>query len=233
MHAALCPKRPTHLFNGLTASGSPSATFSENNSDVLPQGVTFNSLTGQFTGTPAAGTAGTYTLHFTAANGVAPDDTQTFTLNVMPDISGTWNFNGQAVSIVQTGASLTFTNEHARTSAGGFTSFTAPDSIIATDWGNMTATLSHDNTEIDWSNGSKWTRFPADITGSWKFGIAATGIALAAGQLIFTNESGAHAAGSFIAANQVEVPDWGNLIGTLSNDNQTLTWSNNSVWVHA
>ena len=33
-------------------------------------------------GTPAAGTGGTYALTFTAANGVSPDATQSFTLTV-------------------------------------------------------------------------------------------------------------------------------------------------------
>ncbi len=51
----------------------------------LPSGVTFvDNLNGTATlaGTPAAGTGGTYALTITAANGVTPDATQTFTLTV-------------------------------------------------------------------------------------------------------------------------------------------------------
>ena len=38
--------------------------------------------TATLAGTPAAGTGGTYALTITAANGVLPDATQTFTLTV-------------------------------------------------------------------------------------------------------------------------------------------------------
>ena len=40
--------------------------------------------TATLAGTPAAGTGGTYALTITAANGVAPDATQSFTLTVGP-----------------------------------------------------------------------------------------------------------------------------------------------------
>ncbi len=66
------------------ASGFPAPTLSENPSDVLPTGVLFNAATGLLSGTPAAGTAGSYTLHFTAHNGAGSDATQTLTLTVNP-----------------------------------------------------------------------------------------------------------------------------------------------------
>ena len=52
---------------------------------ALPAGVTFvdhGNGTGTLSGTPAAGTAGSYALQFTAANGVGADAVQTFTLTV-------------------------------------------------------------------------------------------------------------------------------------------------------
>ncbi len=66
----------------MTASGFPTPTLSESNSDTLPSGVTFNAATGVIGGTPAAGTAGTYTLNFSATNGVGSAATQSFTLTV-------------------------------------------------------------------------------------------------------------------------------------------------------
>ena len=66
----------------VVASGSPTPTLSESNSDTLPSGVIFTAATGIVAGTPAAGTGGTYTLHFIAHNGVGSDATQTFTLTV-------------------------------------------------------------------------------------------------------------------------------------------------------
>jgi streptogramin lyase len=65
----------------VTATGLPAPTLSESGSDVLPAGVTFTAGTGVLGGTPAAGSAGTYTLHFTASNSVG-SASQTFTLTV-------------------------------------------------------------------------------------------------------------------------------------------------------
>ena len=75
----------------------PAPTFSENRTDTLPSGVTFNAATGALSGTPAVGAVGVYTLHFTAHNGIGSDATQTFTLTV-----------GQAPSITSA-SNTTFT----------------------------------------------------------------------------------------------------------------------------
>ena len=64
----------------VTASGTPASTFSE--TGALPSGVTLNAGTGVLAGTPAAGTGGSYAITLTAANGVTPNATQTFTLIV-------------------------------------------------------------------------------------------------------------------------------------------------------
>jgi YVTN family beta-propeller protein len=60
-------------------SALPAATYSE--IGALPTGVTFSS-SGAFSGTPAAGTVGTYLITVTASNGVAPDFTLAVTLTV-------------------------------------------------------------------------------------------------------------------------------------------------------
>ena len=80
----------------VTDSGFPAPTLTE--SGALPSGVVFTN--GKFSGTPAAGTTGTYDLTITAHNGVGADATQSFTLNVVVGggISGTvfhdFNANG-------------------------------------------------------------------------------------------------------------------------------------------
>jgi putative Ig domain-containing protein len=61
------------------ASGFPSPTITE--SGALPKGVKFAAATATFTGTPAAGTAGTYHVTLTAANS-SGTVTQGFTLNI-------------------------------------------------------------------------------------------------------------------------------------------------------
>jgi hypothetical protein len=61
-----------------TATGSPTPTITE--SGALPSGVTFTG--GVLSGTPTV--TGSFPITFTAANGVSPDATQSFTLTVNP-----------------------------------------------------------------------------------------------------------------------------------------------------
>src|SRR5438046_3523591 len=63
-----------------TASGFPTPTYSE--SGVLPNGMAWSSSSHTLSGTPTAGTTGTYPIIFTAANGILPDATQNFTLTI-------------------------------------------------------------------------------------------------------------------------------------------------------
>ena len=63
----------------VTATGTNPITFAA--TGALPAGVSF-SAAGVLSGTPANGTAGSYPLVITAMNGVAPNDTQNFTLTV-------------------------------------------------------------------------------------------------------------------------------------------------------
>jgi hypothetical protein len=64
----------------VTATGSPTPTLSE--SGAFPAGVTFNPATGILSGTPAAGTGGTYALTIKATNGMGTAASQSFTLTV-------------------------------------------------------------------------------------------------------------------------------------------------------
>jgi Tol biopolymer transport system component len=69
----------------VTAAGFPTPTLSETfvpPTAALPNGVTFDPLSGLLSGKPAAGTAGTYNIHFTASNGVGTNAVQSFTLTV-------------------------------------------------------------------------------------------------------------------------------------------------------
>ena len=61
----------------VTATGNPAPTFTETGA---PSGVTLTTG-GLLSGTPTA--TGTFTIMITAANGVSPDDTQSFTLTVL------------------------------------------------------------------------------------------------------------------------------------------------------
>ena len=73
----------------VTTTGSPTPTLTE--TGTLPSGVTFSSSngTGTLSGTPAAGTAGSYPLTFAASNGVGTAASQSFTLTVNGGVTGT------------------------------------------------------------------------------------------------------------------------------------------------
>ena len=90
----------------LTATGFPTPSLSE--SGPLPSGVTFvdnHNGTGTLSGTPAAGTAGVYSISFTAANGVGSNAVQSFTLTVnaatqSPVLNNISPTSGQAGKVV-------------------------------------------------------------------------------------------------------------------------------------
>jgi alpha-tubulin suppressor-like RCC1 family protein len=65
----------------VTAIGFPPTVLTE--LGTLPGGVTFNASTGLLGGTPATGTAGTYSITFTASNGLGSGAVQSFSLIVL------------------------------------------------------------------------------------------------------------------------------------------------------
>ena len=123
----------------VTTTGFPTAALSE--TGALPGGVTFvdnGDGTATLAGTPDAGTGGTYALTITAANGVLPDATQSFTLTVdqAPAITSA---NSTTFAI---GISGTFTVTTTGFPTAGVTETGAlPTGVTFVDNGNGTATL--------------------------------------------------------------------------------------------
>ncbi len=124
----------------ITTTGFPNATLSE--SGALPGGVTFldnDNGTATISGTPAAGSGGTYTLSITAANGITPDAGQTFTLTV--DQAPAITSDDDTTFIVGSAGTFTITT-------GGFPtaslseSDALPGGVTFLDNGDGTATLS-------------------------------------------------------------------------------------------
>ncbi len=123
----------------VTSTGSPTAALSE--AGTLPSGVSFvdnGNGTATLSGTPAAGTGGSYPITITANNGINPNASQSFTLTV-----------DQAPAITS-GASTTFTAGSAGTFTVTSTGFPAaalseagslPSGVSFVDNGNGTATL--------------------------------------------------------------------------------------------
>ena len=93
----------------VTATGFPTPSITRGGA-ALPSGVTFvdnGNGTGTLSGTPAAGTGGTYAITFTASNGVSPNAVQNFTLTVnqapaITSANATTFFVGQAGSFTVT-----------------------------------------------------------------------------------------------------------------------------------
>jgi Putative Ig domain/Bacterial Ig domain/FG-GAP-like repeat/FG-GAP repeat len=124
----------------VTSTGSPTPTLSV--SGTLPTGVTFTPNpdgTGTLSGTPAAGTGGTYALAFTASNGVLPNATQAFTLivNQAPAVTSA----NSATFTVGTLGSFSVTTSGFPVPSIARGGVALPAGVTFTDNGNGTGTL--------------------------------------------------------------------------------------------
>ncbi len=128
----------------VTTTGSPAAAISSSGS--LPSGVTLTDNgdgTATLAGTPATGTKGSYPITITAANGVPPDATQSFTLTVSDAPTAPAITSASAATFTAgTQGSFTVTTTGSPAAAISATSNPAlPSGITFTDNGNGTATL--------------------------------------------------------------------------------------------
>ena len=76
----------------ILATGFPARAYSIV-AGALPSGLVFDGIKGVISGTPSAGSAGTYTLTVSASNGISPDASQTLALAVNPLFTN-FVFNG-------------------------------------------------------------------------------------------------------------------------------------------
>ncbi len=137
----------------VTATGSPAPTFSE--TGALPGGVTLLPG-GTLSGTPDAGTSGTYPITITATNGVSPNATQSFTLTVK---------NGTATAVVSSanpsvvGQQVTYTATVTPTAAG------TPTGTVTFKDGAGTITCGGGSSAFDGSSAT-CTQTYASVSGS-------------------------------------------------------------------
>lgn len=147
-----------------TATGTPTPALTE--VGALPSGVIFvdnHNGTAALAGTPAAGAQGTYPLTITAANGILPNATQTFTIVV--------NATSQAIPVITSGNATTFEVG----AAGSFTvTATGTPAPTLSHWGTLPIGV----TFTDNANGSAaLAGTPAAGTqGSYPFTITAANI---------------------------------------------------------
>lgn len=89
----------------VAATGFPTPKLTQ--TGALPSGLTFTDNgngTATLTGTPAAGTSGTYSLMFTASNGVGSNATQNFSLGVNGNFGFVTNNTGGNVTVIDLSA---------------------------------------------------------------------------------------------------------------------------------
>ena len=121
----------------VTATGSPTPSLSE--TGTLPSGVTFTETApATLSGTPGAGTAGTYPLTFTAHNGVGIDAIQKFTLTVNKDGSTAAITSSASPSVLNQSVSFTVTVSAAAPGSGTPTG-TVQFSIDGSKFGSVVA----------------------------------------------------------------------------------------------
>ena len=125
----------------VTTVALPTAAISV--SGAMPAGMTFidnGDGTGTLSGTPAAGTSGSYPITFTAANGLLPNGTQAFTLIV----NGAPAITSAASATFTVGAAGSFTVTTSGFPAPSLTRGGAPlpAGLVFVDNGNGTGTLS-------------------------------------------------------------------------------------------
>lgn len=215
------------------ATGAPGIILSESAGDVLPGGVTFNSATGILTGQPAAGSAGDYILHFTAANGTVPDATQTFTLKVTPPFSfageyATFSESGNPglASIDQSGNALTL--KGFVTIGGNITDAThfLMNGVNVATYGNgsikfLAGTFA----------GQTWTKLvlPTNFTNPAG---APVHVSQNGTTVTFTDKYGIQAPGTWVNATQLSA--WGEVV-TIGSGNSAgqLLWADGTVWSEA
>jgi large repetitive protein len=130
----------------VTTTGTPTPSLSD--SGTLPSGVTFTNNgngTATLSGTPAAGTAGSYPLTITATNGVGTAATQSFTLNVTaPAVIAYVQGNYATPQSSTKSVTVTFT---AAQGAGDL-------NVVVVGWNDSTAVVS----SVTDSSGNAYTR---------------------------------------------------------------------------
>jgi hypothetical protein len=140
------------------------------------------------------------------------------------------------------GPFLTLTNEAGSTSYGHLQ---APGRIVAPEWQFVVGRLSPDGSQINWSNGTMWSRCP-DNGGGWPgdfprlAGIWFAGgdrsrrcsIRQRQGSLFMQNEAGQTASGSFVRRHLITTSWNGAVIqGRISRDGNRIDWDNGTYWV--
>ena len=161
---------------------------------------------------------------------------------------GSWCAQGnraKRASIASNGVYFTLTNENGDTSTGHLMGVNQ-DTIVADGWQFVQGKLSGNGRQINWSNGTYWTRCdgrgggggghnrPPSVDGTWYQSgnrSKACYIRQRGGNLSLTNEAGDKASGSFDDKRHITTTWGGTQIGgTLSQRGDRIDWDNGTYW---
>lgn len=163
---------------------------------------------------------------------------------------GTWCAQGdpsKQTSIASNGPGgnglfLTLTNEQGSTSVGNLQ---GANQVIAPQWQFVVGTLSPDGNQINWSNGTMWSRCPGNgggwtpwwprLTGTWFANgdrSRVCSIRQTQGSLALQNEVGQTANGN-LGGHRDITSNWNGVVinGHVSRDGNRIDWSNGTYWV--
>jgi len=146
-------------------------------------------------------------------------------------VGGVWYQDGQQCYIeVRDIGDVKLINQDGSRSKGVFN---GPWKINAVDW-NVTGVVTDGGNAIDWSNGTRWTRYydkRSHIGGQWYHGGKSCEIQVYDNgtRFVATNELGWSARGKIDDPHNLRVPDWF-VTGTVVQGGRWILWSNGTWW---
>ncbi len=151
-----------------------------------------------------------------------------------PSIEGRWYYNGQPCHIRVNGwDQVKLRNNEGRKATG---TFQGPWTISVPEW-NVNGSIQNGGNKIAWSNGTVWTRYPAEqthISGRWYRGNRPCKIQVYDNGwgVTITNEDGDSYNGRAQGSNSIYIPAI-NVTGHVSYDAKTISWSNGTTWTRS
>jgi poly(beta-D-mannuronate) lyase len=154
---------------------------------------------------------------------------------------GEWCADGQADihgAIADAGDTLALRNQQGSTSTG---ELHGPFFVVAPAWNSVSGALTPDRSQIDWSNGTYWTRCPSapihlpiDLTGKWIAQVGSCSIQQQGDRLKIGDTRDCQGTGSVDEKGRLTLEFSGIKVeGALTADGNHINWQDGSYWTRA
>lgn len=157
-------------------------------------------------------------------------------------VSG-WSYQGQPCTILQQGSMLLLINEVGSVASGVWTGKNTFTVLGGSGWdAGLTAQVVNLGRTINWSNNTAWNqdgtpRRPQNLEGGWLYQGQPCAIFQQGDLFILVNETGAIGNGIWTASNSLTIiggSGWDlGLVAQAADKNNTLNWSNGTVWMRS